>query len=32
MYFLYRTEYRIFKPVVITIRRGQWEKGEKKKR
>jgi hypothetical protein len=30
MYFLYKNEYRIFKPVEITIRRGLRQKGEKK--
>jgi hypothetical protein len=30
MYFLYKNEFRIFKPVKITIRRGLMEKGEKK--
>jgi hypothetical protein len=29
MYFLYKSEYRIFKPVEITINRGLKEKGEK---
>jgi hypothetical protein len=29
MYFLYKNEYRIFKPVEITVRRGLREKGEK---
>jgi hypothetical protein len=29
MYFLYRNEYRIFKPVEITMRRGLRQKGEK---
>jgi hypothetical protein len=29
MYFLYKNEYRIVKPVGITIRRGLKEKGEK---
>jgi hypothetical protein len=31
MYFLYKNEYRIFKPVEITIRRGQRRK-EKNRR
>jgi hypothetical protein len=30
MYFLYKNEYRIFKPIEITIRRGLRYKGEKK--
>jgi hypothetical protein len=29
MYFLSKNEYRIFKPVEITIKRGLKEKGEK---
>jgi hypothetical protein len=29
MYFLYKNEYRIFKSVEVTIRRGLKEKGEK---
>jgi hypothetical protein len=29
MYFLYKNEYRIFKPAEITIRRGLRQKGEK---
>jgi hypothetical protein len=29
MYFLYENEYRIFKPVEMTIRMGLREKGEK---
>jgi hypothetical protein len=29
MYFLYKNEYRIFKPVEISIRRGVRQKGEK---
>jgi hypothetical protein len=29
MYFLYKYEYRIFKPVEISIRRGVRQKGEK---
>jgi hypothetical protein len=32
MYFLYKNEYRIFKPVEITIRRGLRQKGEKWRR
>jgi hypothetical protein len=32
MYFLYKNECRIFKPVEITIRRGLRQKGEKWKR
>jgi hypothetical protein len=29
MYLLYKDEYRIFKPVEITVRRGLRKKGEK---
>jgi hypothetical protein len=29
MCFLYKNEYRIFKPFEITIRRGLWKKGKK---
>jgi hypothetical protein len=29
MYFLHKNEYRIFKSVEITIRRGQRQKGKK---
>jgi hypothetical protein len=29
MYFLYKNEYRIFKPAEITIRKGLQQKGEK---
>jgi hypothetical protein len=31
MYFLYKNEYRIFKPVEITIGRGLRQKGEKQR-
>jgi hypothetical protein len=29
MYFLYKNEYRVFKPFEFTIRRGLRQKGEK---
>jgi hypothetical protein len=29
MYFLYKNEYRIFKPVEVIVRRGIRQKGEK---
>jgi hypothetical protein len=31
MYFIYKNEYRILKPVEITIRRGLREKGDKRR-
>jgi hypothetical protein len=31
MNFLYKDEYRIFKPVEITVRRGLRQKGEKQR-